>query len=68
LLPPGADMLGPAECPIGIINNNIRRHLILRGPSMNALQPAAQQLVARYEKGADSKTYLEIDVDPVSML
>jgi len=68
LIPPGADMLGPAECPIGVINANFRRHLILRGPSMGALHAAARNLVARYEKGKDAKTYLEIDVDPVSML
>jgi primosomal protein N' (replication factor Y) len=67
-LPPGADMLGPAECPIGIINDNFRRQLILRGQSMGTLHAAARQLTAKYDKGKDVKTYLEIDVDPVSML
>jgi len=62
------DILGPAECPIGIINNNFRRHLIMRSPSMNALHQTAKEILARYEKGKDAKTYLEIDVDPVSML
>ncbi|MCL2276722.1 MAG: primosomal protein N' [Treponema sp.] len=62
------DMLGPAECPIGIINNNYRRHLILRCPSMNSLQMITKEILPRYEKGKDAKTYLEIDVDPVSML
>jgi hypothetical protein len=28
----------------------------------------AREVVAIYEKGKDSKTYLEIDVDPLSML
>lgn len=68
LIPKGFDMLGPAECPIGVINNNQRRQLILRGPSMNALQAVARQLLAKYEKGRDAKTYLEVDIDPVSML
>ncbi|MDR1839060.1 MAG: primosomal protein N' [Treponema sp.] len=68
LIPAGADMLGPAECPIGVINANFRRQLILRGPSMGALHTAARNLIARYENGKDTKTYLEIDVDPVSML
>ena len=68
LLPKGADMLGPAECPIGKINENHRRHLILRGPVMGPLHSCAREVAARYEKGRDSKTYLEIDVDPVSML
>jgi primosomal protein N' (replication factor Y) len=68
LLPKDADMLGPAECPIGIINNNFRRQLILRSPSIGAIHSMAREVVAIYEKGKDSKTYLEIDVDPLSML
>ncbi|MDR1250714.1 MAG: primosomal protein N' [Treponema sp.] len=68
LLPPGADMLGPAECPIGIIAGNHRRQLILRGRQMGALHGAARTLLARYEKGRDSRVYLEVDVDPVSVL
>jgi len=68
LLPQGADMLGPAECPIGMINSNYRRQLILRCPSMNAMREAAKVFLERYEKGKDLRTYLEIDIDPVSML
>jgi primosomal protein N' (replication factor Y) len=68
LLPGDANMLGPAECPIGIIAGNYRRQLILRGPSMGSLHAAAGTLLARYEKGKDSRVYLEVDVDPVSLL
>ncbi|MDR1419563.1 MAG: primosomal protein N' [Treponema sp.] len=68
LLPPGADMLGPAECPIGLIAGNYRRQLILRGPSMGALHGAAGTILTRYDKGRDSRVYLEVDVDPVSLL
>jgi len=68
LIPKEADMLGPAECPIGVINENHRRQLILRSPSMGGIHAAARELITRYEKGKDSKVYLEIDVDPVSML
>jgi len=68
LIPQGADMLGPAECPIGIINDNHRRHIILRSPAMGPLHACARELAALYEKGKDSRAYLEIDVDPVSML
>jgi primosomal protein N' (replication factor Y) len=68
LLPPGADMLGPAECPIGIINGNHRRQLILRGATMGALHGAARMALERYEQGRDGKVYLEVDVDPVSLL
>jgi primosomal protein N' (replication factor Y) len=68
LIPPDADMLGPAECPIGVINGNHRRQLILRGKSMGALHGAARVLLERYEKGRDSQVYLEVDVDPVNLL
>jgi primosomal protein N' (replication factor Y) len=68
LLPPGADMLGPAECPIGIIAGNHRRQLILRGNTMGPLHGAARTILTRYEKGKDSRVYLEVDVDPVSLL
>jgi primosomal protein N' (replication factor Y) len=68
LLPKDADMLGPAECPIGIINNNYRRQLILRSPSIGAIHSVARDVVSIYEKNKESKAYLEIDVDPLSML
>jgi primosomal protein N' (replication factor Y) len=68
LLPKDADALGPAECPIGIIAGNYRRQLILRGPSMGSLHAAAGTLLSRYEKGKDSRVYLEVDIDPVSLL
>jgi primosomal protein N' (replication factor Y) len=68
LMPPGSDSLGPAECPIGIIAGNHRRQLILRGPSMGALHRAARTALTRYEKGSDKRVYLEVDVDPVSLL
>jgi primosomal protein N' (replication factor Y) len=68
LIPPSVNMLGPAECPLGIINNNHRRHIILRGTSMGELHTAVRDILARYEKNKETKVYLEIDVDPVSML
>jgi primosomal protein N' (replication factor Y) len=68
LLPKDADMLGPAECPIGIIAGNHRRQIILRGAVMGSLHAAAGALVSRYEKGKDGRVYLEVDIDPVSLL
>jgi primosomal protein N' (replication factor Y) len=68
LIPIGADILGPAECPIGVINGSYRRQLILRGPSMGKLHAAAREVLKRYEDGKDARVYLEVDVDPVSML
>ena len=68
LLPAGSDALGPAECPLGIIANQYRRQLILRGKNMGALHNAAGTILSLYEKEKDSRVYLEIDVDPVSLL
>jgi primosomal protein N' (replication factor Y) len=68
LMPRDSDVLGPAECPIGIIAGNHRRQLILRGKSMGTLHAAAAALLSRYEKGRDSRVYLEVDVDPVNLL
>ena len=68
LLPKNADSLGPAECPLGIINKNHRRQLILRGTSMNTLHSAAGLMLEKYEKSKDPKVYLEVDVDPVSLI
>ena len=68
LLPSGSDALGPAECPLGIISNQHRRQLILRGKDMGTLHAAAGEILSRYEKSKDSRVYLEVDVDPVSLL
>ncbi|MDL2228932.1 primosomal protein N' [Treponema sp. OttesenSCG-928-L16] len=68
LIPPGSDILGPAECPIGIIAGNFRRQLIFRGKSMGSLHSAARTALERYEKSKDQRVYLEVDVDPVSLL
>ncbi|MDR2052469.1 MAG: primosomal protein N' [Treponema sp.] len=67
-VPRDADALGPAECPIGVIAGNFRRQLILRGASMGPLHGAARTILGRYEQGKDGRVYLEIDVDPVSLL
>ncbi|GHV62163.1 primosomal protein N' [Spirochaetia bacterium] len=68
IIPAGGDALGPAECPIGIIAGNHRRQLILRGAGMGPLHASARTLLDRYEKGKDGAVYLEVDVDPVSLL
>jgi primosomal protein N' (replication factor Y) len=68
LRPRGGDALGPAECPIAIIAGNHRRQLILRAASMGPLHAAARTILDRYETGKDRGVYLEVDVDPVSLL
>ncbi|MDR2343618.1 MAG: primosomal protein N' [Spirochaetaceae bacterium] len=68
VLPPDSGILGPAECPIALIAGNYRVQLMLRGGAMSGLHAAAGQAIAAYERGRDASVYLEIDVDPVSML
>jgi primosomal protein N' (replication factor Y) len=68
LIPADADALGPAECPIGVMNGNHRRQLILRGRTMGTLHAAAKHILDSYDQGRDARAYLEVDVDPVSLL
>jgi primosomal protein N' (replication factor Y) len=68
LLPPSADMFGPAECPLSVIANNHRRQILIRDKTMGALHSATRGILAAYECGKDSHVYLEVDVDPVSLL
>ncbi|MDR2096117.1 MAG: primosomal protein N' [Treponema sp.] len=68
LLPRDADMLGPAECPIGLIANNYRFQIIVRGKTMGSLHACAAEMLKRYDTGKDQKVYLEVDVDPVSLM
>ncbi len=68
ILPSDADMLGPSECPISIIAGNHRRHIIIRGRTLGTLHRAARQALETYEQQKDSRVYIEIDVDPVSLL
>ena len=68
LLPSGADILGPVECPINRIAGNYRHHIILRGRSMGAIHAAAHSTVLQYNQEKDSRVYLEIDIDPVTLL
>jgi primosomal protein N' (replication factor Y) len=67
-LPKDAVMLGPAECPIAQIAGNYRMQILLTGAGMAALHAAAGRALAGYETGRDANVYLEVDVDPVSML
>ncbi|MDR0785112.1 MAG: primosomal protein N' [Treponema sp.] len=68
LLPPDADALGPAECPIALIASNYRYQLILRGKTMSTLHGATRSALAVYNHGKDVHCYMEVDVDPTSLL
>jgi primosomal protein N' (replication factor Y) len=59
-------MLGPSHCPIARIKKNYRVHLILKvretGPLKNVLGELQESV------RGDGEHYLEIDIDPMSML
>lgn len=65
----GADsveILGPSECPLSKINSNWRHQILLRAPSIHLLQKLAARLI--YGFRAKEGVYIEVDVDPVSLL
>ena len=62
----GAEVLGPAECPIGVIAGNHRYQIILRTKTFLPVHGVLRKELSRNKlpKGV----YLEVDVDPVSLL
>ncbi len=61
-----AAILGPAECPLGVISGNHRHHVILRSYAFGATHASLRRMLGRYH--APQRVYVEIDVDPVSLL
>ena len=68
LLPKGADLLGPAECPIAMIAGNHRRHILVRGADMQGIHASVRKVLAAYDEEKEANAYLEVDVDPVNLL
>lgn len=62
----GAEIIGPAECPIEKINSNYRYQILLKGSSIIALQDMARKLMTNYKH--NQNVYIEYDVDPASLL
>lgn len=60
------EILGPSECPISKVAMNYRSQILLRGPKVQILQKLAASLLYNYT--SPQKVYLEIDVDPTSLL
>ncbi len=67
-LPVHTEALGPAECPIARISGNTRYQIIVRGAELGAIHAAVRKTNTEYLKEADKNVYLELDVDPVSLL
>ena len=62
----GVDVLGPVECPLSMIAGNHRHHVLLRGERLGPVHAAARAVQRGWKKGMG--VYLEVDVDPVSLL
>jgi len=65
-LPSDAEILGPAECPIGLIAGTARWQLILRAPELGGIHRLLRG--ALLEWSPPSGLRLEIDVDPISLM
>ncbi|MDR0585990.1 MAG: primosomal protein N' [Treponema sp.] len=68
ILPADAELLGPAECAIGLKAGSYRRHILLRGKAMGPLHRTASLLLERYNRQKETGVYVEADVDPVDLL
>lgn len=64
--PSRVNILGPAECPLEKIAANYRKHILLRSNKIAPLQKAAADLLSAYKNRQG--VYIEVDVDPVSLL
>ena len=60
------ELLGPAECPIGKVAGQYRRHLILRSKAFDRTHAALAGALLRMRLPYGVR--IEADVDPVSML
>lgn len=66
LLQEKVTLLGPAACPLERINRNYRFQLLLSAPRLHLITSALR--TAGLHEGSERNVYLEIDIDPLSML
>lgn len=60
------ELLGPVECPISVISNNYRFHIVFRSDNFLRMHSIVLKIIDKYVPVKD--IYLEVDVDPVSLL
>ncbi len=61
-----AEILGPSECPIGVISGNHRHQVLLRTGSFGRVHDALGRVLASLK--LPPSLYLEVDADPVNLL
>ncbi len=59
-------ILGPSECPLAKVASNYRNQILLRGETILPLQKVCSILLHNLK--FSSNVYIEVDVDPVSLL
>ena len=60
------EILGPAECALSLISLNYRYQVLLRGQYLTPLQKLCDYFLRSYK--VPQGVYIEVDVDPVSLL
>lgn len=60
------DVMGPSECPLAMIAANHRWQILLRARDVTPLQRLCHRLIHGCK--GQQKVYIEVDVDPVSLL
>lgn len=60
------DLMGPAECPLSMVSGNYRHQIIVRGKNLTQMLHAVRTFQTDYKPL--SGLYIEIDVDPASLL
>ena len=65
-LPASTEVLGPAECPLSVIAGNTRHQLLVRTAEFSA----AHSIVGAFLRTTNrvAGIYIEVDIDPVSLL
>ena len=65
-IPADAEILGPAECPIGLVAGTARWQLIFRAEELKGLHASLGALLAEWK--VPPAVRIETDVDPVSLM
>lgn len=64
--PDSVELLGPAECPIGVIAGNTRRQILIRAADAGTARSTLGTALAGWQDVRG--VYVEIDPDPVSLM
>ena len=62
----GVEILGPVVCPLAVIAGNHRFHLIFRGSPFSRVHKRVSDSLTHFT--APTGVYLEVDLDPLSLL